>query len=123
MKIGLDISQTAFPGTGVARYTENLALGLIQHAGKKHEFVFLFNSLRKSPPPSVLNAIKPPHTIKHYRLPPTFLSFLWNDIHIFPVEKLIGKLDVYISSDWLQPPVRSARSITIVHDLIVYRFP
>jgi hypothetical protein len=35
---------------------------------------------------------------------------------------LIGKVDIFISSDWTQPP-SNARKATILYDLIVYKYP
>lgn len=40
-----------------------------------------------------------------------------------PVEDLIGKVDIFISSDWTQPPTKNAVKATILYDLIVYKFP
>lgn len=56
-------------------------------------------------------------------MPPTFLDFLWNKLHIFPIEWLIGDVDVFISSDWTQPPTVRAKKATIVYDLIIYKYP
>ncbi|MGH7245377.1 MAG: glycosyltransferase, partial [Candidatus Levyibacteriota bacterium] len=46
----------------------------------------------------------------------------WNTLHIFPIEWFIGPVDVFISSDWTQPPSR-AKKATILYDLIVYKYP
>jgi glycosyltransferase involved in cell wall biosynthesis len=39
-----------------------------------------------------------------------------------PIEKLIGRVDVFHSSDWTQPPTRAFK-VTTVHDLIPLKFP
>ena len=52
MKIGIDISQTAYAGTGVARYTVALAQSLLK-AKTNHQFIFFFSSLRQKPPKDV----------------------------------------------------------------------
>lgn len=44
-------------------------------------------------------------------------------MHVFPVEKLIGKIDLFISSDWVEPPTESAKKATILYDLIVNKYP
>lgn len=127
MKIGIDISQTAFPGSGVARYTQNLALSLLDESARDSslpdEYSFFFSSLRKSPPEEILKAIRSPHSLMRMFIPPTLLAYLWNHLHLVPVETFMGKLDVYISSDWTQPPVRHAKSVTIIHDMIPYLYP
>ena len=103
MKIGIDISQTAFPGSGVARYTQNLALSLLDESARDSslpdEYSFFFSSLRKSPPEEILKAIRSPHSLKRMFIPPTLLAYLWNHLHLVPVETFMGKLDVFISSD------------------------
>ena len=40
-------------------------------------------------------------------------------------EQLIGEVDLFHSSDWIQPPVKSKKTkrVTTVHDLVVYLFP
>jgi len=46
MKIGIDISQTAYPATGVANYLKNLVKKLLE-IDQKNEYVLFFSSLRK----------------------------------------------------------------------------
>ena len=58
--------------------------------------------------------------IKKLKLPPSALDVLWNSAHIVPVETFIGKVDLFISSDWTEPPTR-ARKATIIYDLTVYK--
>lgn len=125
MRIGIDISQMTYEGTGVANYLSNFVQYLLQ-VDRKNEYVLFFSSMRRkfSPPAggfnfqSKLKNLK----IKTYRFPPTFLDFFWNRLHIFPIEWLIGDVDVFISSDWTQPPTK-AKKATILYDLIVYKYP
>jgi hypothetical protein len=56
-------------------------------------------------------------------IPPTVLDIIWNRLHVMPVEKLTGPLDVFWSSDWTQPPLMHARGVTTIHDLIAFKFP
>jgi hypothetical protein len=51
------------------------------------------------------------------------LDLLWNRLHIFPIEWLIGDVDVFITSDWTEPPTLKAKKATILYDLIVYKYP
>src|SRR4029078_10305227 len=60
--------------------------------------------------------------IKQFKLPPTLLDILWNTLHIMPIEWFIGPVDVFISSDWTQPPSK-AKKVTILYDMIVYTYP
>ncbi len=138
MKIGIDISQIAYEGTGVGQYLEQLINHLVE-IDSKNEYLFFFSSLRKnlkslsSRPPRLGEAgrsgqiLNLKYTnknvkIKNFKIPPTILDFLWNKLHIIPIEWLIGDVDVFISSDWTQPPTK-AKKITILYDLIVYKYP
>ena len=126
MKIGIDISQIAHEGTGVAAYVRNLVKELLKN-DKSHEYVLFGASLRKRR--SFYDYVKTlGQTASRVRLvvvpiPPTLLDILWNTLHIFPVEWFIGGVDVFWSSDWTQPPLGRAFGITTIHDLAILRFP
>lgn len=121
MKIAIDISQTAYEGTGVARYMKNFVTSILSQ-NSSHEFTFFYSSLRKPLDNEIRSLIKSPHTLKQYKIPPSILEFIWNILHVFPIEYLIGKHDLFISSDWTEPP-SSMKKITILHDLIVFKMP
>ncbi len=123
MKIGIDVSQLAYKDTGVANYLENLVKNFLT-IDKKNEYVLFFSSLRKSIeyPVSSIQLGKNVQ-IKKFRLPPSVLDLLWNRLHIFPIEWFIGNIDVFITSDWTEPPTRRAKKATILYDLIVYKYP
>lgn len=125
MRIGIDISQLAYEGTGVASFLKGLVESLVQQ-DVENEYVLFYSSMRKEFSISnfqfLINASILNVQIKKFRFPPTFLDILWNRLHIFPVEWLIGPVDVFISSDWTQPPSK-AKKVTILYDLIVYKYP
>ncbi len=122
MKIGIDISQTAFPGSGVARYTSSLISALTEF-DKKNEYVFFYSSMRVPLDNKIRDQIKSPHTLKEFKFPPTLLSLLWNKFHVLPIENFIGPVDIFMSSDWTQPPTKKALKITTIHDMVVYAHP
>ncbi|MEK7071286.1 MAG: glycosyltransferase family 1 protein [Patescibacteria group bacterium] len=122
MKIGIDISQSAYRGSGVGHFTEGLIKAICQY-DKQNEWIFFFSSLRTKINPVLKNLI----TDRNFRLvekrfPPRLLSFLWNRLHVLPIELFCGKLDWFISSDWTEPPSQ-AQKTTIVHDLAFLRYP
>lgn len=123
MRIGIDISQTAHEGTGVAQYVTELILHLAS-LDKNNQYILFFSSMRKQVAPIFREIVKKHEnfSIKTYGFPPTVLNVLWNKFHIMPIESLIGEIDVFLSSDWVQPPT-SAKSMTILYDLIVYKYP
>ncbi len=126
MRIGIDISQICYEGTGVARYVREMTTALVT-GGQTHHYVLFAATLRRG------------HVIEEYYnslrkhaanvslvripLPPTLLDILWNVVHIVPVEWFTGPIDVFWSSDWTQPPLRDAIGVTTVHDMITFRNP
>jgi glycosyltransferase involved in cell wall biosynthesis len=41
---------------------------------------------------------------------------LWNRLHVLPIEEILGKVDVFHSSDWAEPPA-SCFKVTTIHDM------
>ena len=126
MKIGIDISQMAYEGAGVSKYLRRLVEELLR-VDRKNEYILFYSSLRKnfSPPAGGFNfqSNNKKIKIKTFRFPPLLLDFLWNRLHIVPIEWLIGDVDVFITSDWTEPPTIRAKKATILYDLIVYQIP
>ena len=133
MKIGIDISQLVYENTGVANYLQNLMQKLLE-VDKKNEYVLFFASLRKEFPISnfkflnksqipALPAGRSNFKIRKFKIPLILLDFLWNKLHILPIEWFIGNVDIFITSDWTEPPVVKAKKATILYDLIIYRNP
>lgn len=123
MRIGLDVSQIVYEGTGVARFTEGLLDAVLEYGTQRNSWVFFYSSLRRSLPSQIRKKLSHhKESFFHLPLPPTLLSYLWNDLHLVDPSSFLGKLDWFISSDWTQPPVRS-NSATVVHDLAFKRYP
>jgi hypothetical protein len=125
MRIGIDISQIAFEGTGVANYVRNLVKTLVE-TDKENSYVLFGASLRKRYVFEVFYrslGTKARVSLCTFPIPPTLLDILWNVLHVAPVEWFIGKIDVFWSSDWTQPPLSGARGVTTIHDLTILRFP
>lgn len=112
MKVGLDISQIAHGG-GVATYTQNLAAEISKLPGL--ETVFFYSSLRKPYKGNLPN-------VKSFPIPPTALEVLFNKIRFVPIEKFIGEIDIFHSSDWVQPSSR-AKKVTTYHDVVPLKYP
>ncbi len=122
MKISIDISQIIYD-TGVSLYTKSLVQALLK-IDPLNKYLLFGGSLRRK---SELEAFVKPYlnervTSKLIPIPPLALSFLWNRLHKVPVETFIGKVDVFHSSDWTQPPT-GAYKVTTIHDLAPLRFP
>ncbi|MDO8487538.1 MAG: glycosyltransferase family 1 protein [Candidatus Curtissbacteria bacterium] len=126
MKIGIDISQVVY-GTGVSNYTAYLVENLVK-IDTKNKYVLFGSSLRDGKKLKEFTAQfegRPNVEVKLFHFPPLLLDFLWNRLHVFPIEKLIGEVNVFHSSDWLQPPFinPNTKKVTTVHDMVAYLFP
>ncbi len=123
MKLGIDISQIVYKGTGVGRYVDGLTKAILAHE-KEHHWTFFFSSLRRRLDSGIEKGIlEKGFELKKFQLPPTLLAFLWNRLHLVNLETFVGKLDYFITSDWTEPPAKTARKATVVHDLVYLRYP
>jgi glycosyltransferase involved in cell wall biosynthesis len=121
MKIGIDISQIIY-GTGVSWYTKNLVESLLKLNGED-EFVLFGGSLRRlGELKSITKEFKGIYSSKYYPISPVLADLLWNKIHVLPIELLIGKVDVFHTSDWTEPPCRAPK-VTTIHDLTAIMYP
>ncbi len=122
MIIGIDITSIPY-GTGVSNYTLNLVTHLLK-IDKKNTYKLFFSSFRR-PLPSEIKKISQLHNVKlfHYHFPISFFEFIWNRLHLFPIELFIGQCDVFHTSDWTQPPTLHAKTVTTIHDLVPLLFP
>lgn len=122
MKIGIDISQIVYPGTGVSRYLKGLVHAITKYE-HKHAWFFFFSSLRNSLDPETEKIIRnSSHRLFTYPLPSRLLSVLWNDLHRIPVARFVGDVDWFITSDWTEPPSNTKKA-TVIHDLIFLQYP
>lgn len=112
MKVGFDISQIVYKG-GVSGYTKNLTKELQKN--EDLEMIYFFSSLRKRYHGDLKN-------VKKFRLPPSLFEVLFNRLRNVSIEKFIGYIDIFHSSDWVQPPSK-ARKVTTYHDVIPIKFP
>ncbi|MFH1601803.1 MAG: glycosyltransferase family 1 protein [Candidatus Shapirobacteria bacterium] len=121
MKIGIDLSPVVY-GTGVSVYLKNLAETLLK-IDQKNDYVFFFSSLRRSLSESGITLKGENFSVKNFKMPPLLLETLWNQLHLFPVEKFIGEIDVFHASDWAQPPAQKTKIVATIHDLSFLRWP
>ena len=122
MIIGIDISSIPY-GTGVSLYTLNLVRSLLK-IDKTNQYKLFFSSFRQPLPPEIKLLEKYPNVkIYKYIIPPTLLEFVWNQLHLFPIEFFIGKCDVFHTWDWTQPPTSKAKTVTTIHDFVPFLYP
>ena len=122
MKITIDVSQVVY-GTGVSVYTKNLTENLLK-IDKENDYVLFGGTLRRRTElESVLEGFKGKNVKRQiFPISPTLANLIWNKLHIIPIEKLIGRMDVFHSSDWTQPQ-STAFKVTTIHDLVPIKYP
>src|SRR3989344_4370880 len=103
----MDISQMAHIG-GVGFYTKELTEELSKI--KDLEMVYFYSSLRKPYSGNLKD-------VRKYKIPPTLFEMLFNKWRNVGIEKFIGPVDVFHSSDWTEPPSK-AKKVTTYHDLV-----
>ncbi|NCP47403.1 hypothetical protein AUJ42_03385 [Candidatus Collierbacteria bacterium CG1_02_44_10] len=119
MKIAIDISQAIY-GTGVSVYTKNLVAHLIKQY-PDDEFILFGGSLRRQK--ELLTLAKKLKGIpKIFPLAPTLMDFVWNSLHLVPIETFTGPVDLVHTSDWTEPPSKYPK-VTTVHDLVPFLYP
>jgi glycosyltransferase involved in cell wall biosynthesis len=125
MRIVLDVTPLSHPRTGIGNYMLGMLNGLAEAADGHHELVHfaptgprnvarLRDALDGIPGKRRLIVLPPPSTVWRK---------LWSRTQWLPVERLVGRLDVFHFSDWMYPPQRSGVRTTTVHDLIPLHYP
>ncbi|PJA56011.1 hypothetical protein CO165_00510 [Candidatus Roizmanbacteria bacterium CG_4_9_14_3_um_filter_33_18] len=124
MKIGIDITSLAYRGFGVTNYTYNLVKELLT-IDKTNDYHLFYSSFHNSKNFSYLDEFKRLGGIVHkYNIPLPLLQFLWIKFELFPIEWLIGKMDVFYFSDFSRSPLLSGtKGVTTVHDLVWKIYP
>ena len=111
MRIAIDISQIAY-GTGVGNYTKNLVKALLKIDHKNDYLLFGYSLRLGSRLRDFEKELKDNKNFefKLLPLPITIADIIWNRVRLFPLDKLIGEVDLLHSSDWIQPPLRSKKT-------------
>ncbi|OGG34489.1 hypothetical protein A2363_04795 [Candidatus Gottesmanbacteria bacterium RIFOXYB1_FULL_47_11] len=124
MRIGIDISQIVYEGTGVGTYVRRMVEALLA-IDTKNTYILFGASLRRRGVFEEFFATLPRARARLVTvpIPPTILDLMWNRFHTTPIEKFTGPLDVFWSSDWTQPPLARAKGMTTIHDMIALKFP
>ena len=124
MRIAIDISQIIYE-TGVSTYTRNLCSNLLA-IDKSDSYLFFGGSLRRYKKlKNILNGITyGKENAGSFILPfPPYLSDLMgNRLRFIAIDKILGNIDVFHSSDWTQPPAKAFK-VTTIHDIVPILYP
>ena len=119
----MDVSPLSHPRTGIGNYLRGMVAGLCEAAGDDEVVAFA--------PASRQGRRRIEQELRglpiELRLP--FLPFAhawrtaWSRIERPPVERFVGRIDVFHFSDWMYAPQRGGVRATTIHDLVPLRFP
>lgn len=122
MKIGIDITQAQYIGTGVGTYTYNLAKALLE-VDQENYYILFGGSMRGYKQLKKIAATLSAQEQKIFPLPPIAMDVMFNRLRKPPIESFTGPIDIFHASDWTHPATKSAKTITTVHDLTTFKFP
>lgn len=124
MRIAWDVSPLSHPRTGIGNYLRG-ALGGVARAGEgRHEVVaFAPTSLRG--PARIRAALDTvPVRTRLWPLPASHAARVaWSRLGHPAAERLLGRVDALVFTDWMYPPQRGGVRATIVHDLVPIHHP
>ena len=124
MRIVVDVSPLSHPRTGIGNYIRGSLAGMAAAAGGEHELVaFAPTSLRG--PAAIRGALG--GIAVEQRLVPLpashALRTAWSRLGRPAVERLAGRLDAFLFSEWMYPAQRSGVRATVFHDLVPLHHP
>lgn len=125
MKIAIDISQIAYEGTGIANYTTEMVRNLLKTDGENEYLLFGISLRQQDKIRNYFNSVSNLRREIQFKLlpiPQTLGNLLWNKFHVVDIKNFLGDFDILHSSDWIQPPT-TAKKVTTVHDLVIYKYP
>ena len=125
MRIVVDVSPLGHQRTGIGNYLLGMLDGLAQAIAERDELAAftIAGPRRKQVIESVLDGL--PVERRIVLVPPSAHTWrtAWSRIGRLPVERMVGRFDVFHFSDWMYPPQRAGVRTTTVYDLIPVHFP
>lgn len=124
MRIVVDVSPLSHPRTGIGNYIRGSLAGLVEAAGDRHE-VLAFGPTSLAGPARIREALAGiPLDVKTVRLPASHaLRTLWSRAGRPSVERVVGRLDALLFSEWMYPAQRTGIRATVFHDLVPLHHP
>lgn len=123
MRIAIDATPAAIQHAGVGRYTRELLRALMELPGDDRYDLLVAAS---QPQVDALLDELPPgqeRAVRRLPLPNRLVTIAWQRLRLpLPVESLVGSFDVFHGPDFVLPPSRRPRVVTI-HDLSFRRVP
>ena len=122
MRVVVDVSPLSRPLTGIGNYIRGMVAGLVEAADGEHEIV-AFGPSGPRGRERIRLALDGVSVELRLPLMPHGVRTAWSRWQQYPVERVVGPLDVFHFSDWMYPPQRDGLRATTVHDLIPLHHP
>lgn len=117
--IGIDYTPAYEQGGGIGRLVRDL-VGALTQLNSPHDYRLFVAGASDMGAPLADNFVWRPT-----RITPKWLARMWHRARLpYPVENIVGDVDLYHATDFVLPPTRSrTKSIVTVHDLSFVRVP
>jgi glycosyltransferase involved in cell wall biosynthesis len=124
MRIVVDVSPLSHPRTGIGNYIRGSLAGMVDAAAGRHEVLaFAPTSLRG---PAAIRAALEGVPVEQRLIPlpaSHALRTAWSRAGRPAVERIAGRLDAFLFSEWMYPAQRGGVRATVFHDLVPFRHP
>ena len=119
MRVGIDYTPALNQRAGIGRFTRELVQAVLSQ-DRQNDYLLLHHANGGVSPPAFGG------NARFKRLPFTqrFSAAMWHRLRLpIPAEFFTGPLDLFHATDYLLPPLRSAKGIATVHDLSFLLYP
>jgi glycosyltransferase involved in cell wall biosynthesis len=124
MRIVVDVSPLSHPRTGIGNYIRGSLAAMAAVADGRHELVAFAPTSVRGPAAirEALDGIAVPQRL--IPLPASHaVRTAWSRAGRPAVERIVGRLDAFVFSEWMYPAQRSGVRATVFHDLVPLRHP
>jgi glycosyltransferase involved in cell wall biosynthesis len=124
VRIVVDVSPLSHPRTGIGNYIRGSLAGMAAAAHGRHELL-AFAPTSVSGPRAIRTALAGiPVAQRLVRLPASHaLRTAWSRAGRPSVERVAGRLDAFVFSEWMYPAQRRGVRATVFHDLVPFHHP
>jgi len=124
LRIGYDVTPFAPPRTGVGNYALSLLKHLLMQDADLDVRALSTGRGGANLDPQVSPGHRPRLTLhRHVGLPTRAMYRLWSAFSLPRADKLVEGADVFHATNYVLPPLRSARGIVTIYDLTFLRHP
>jgi glycosyltransferase involved in cell wall biosynthesis len=124
MRIVVDVSPLSHPRTGIGNYIQGSLAGMAASSGERHDLVALAPTSVRGPSTIRAALAGIPVEERFVRLPASHaVRTAWSRAGRPTVERLVGRLDAFVFSEWMYPAQRSGLRATVFHDLVPLHHP